>query len=90
MGFFYNGTNGSAISGIANENLKWGKEQGSEYRYRLEFLESRLSLTFDYYTRTTSDLIFDFASICCTWLFSLLLIMHSSPQNVGELKNTGL
>lgn len=73
-GFFYNGTNGSAISGIANENLKWEKNKALNIGIDLNFW-NRLSLTFDYYTRTTSDLI----SICQYLLYQdiSLLNMHS-------------
>lgn len=87
-GFFYNGTNGSAISGIANENLKWEKNKALNIGIDLNFW-NRLSLTFDYYTRTTSDLIFDLPVSAVPGYFSSPDYALTSPQNVGELKNTG-
>lgn len=50
---------------------------------------NRLSLTFDYYTRTTSDLIFDLPVSAVPGYFSSPGYALTSPQNVGELKNTG-
>ena len=86
-GFFYDGTNGSAISGIANENLKWEKNKALNIGLDLTFW-NRLSLTFDYYTRKTSDLIFDLPVSAVPGYFSSQYAL-TSPQNVGELKNTG-
>ena len=86
-GFFYDGTNGSAISGIANENLKWEKNKAFNIGLDLNFW-NRLSLTFDYYTRTTSDLIFNLPVSAVPGYFSSGYSL-TSPQNVGELKNTG-
>ncbi len=86
-GFFYDGTNGSAISGIANGNLKWEKNKALNIGLDLTFW-NRLSLTFDYYTRTTSDLIFDLPVSAVPGYFSSGYAL-TSPQNVGELKNTG-
>ena len=86
-GFFYDGTNGSAISGIANENLKWEKNKALNIGIDLNFW-NRLSLTFDYYTRKTSDLIFDLPVSAVPGYFSSQYAL-TSPQNVGELKNTG-
>ena len=86
-GFFYDGTNGSAISGIANGNLKWEKNKALNIGLDLT-LWNRLSLTFDYYTRKTSDLIFDLPVSAVPGYFSSQYAL-TSPQNVGELKNTG-
>ena len=87
-GFFWKVTNGSAISGIANENLKWEKNKALNIGIDLN-LWNRLSLTFDYYTRTTSDLIFDLPVSAVPGYFSSPGYALTSPQNVGELKNTG-
>ena len=86
-GFFYDGTNGSAISGIANANLKWEKNKALNIGLDLTFW-NRLSLTFDYYTRKTSDLIFNLPVSAVPGYFSSGYSL-TSPQNVGELKNTG-
>ena len=86
-GFFYDGTNGMAISGIANGNLKWEKNKALNIGLDLT-LWNRLTLAFDYYTRTTSDLIFDLPVSAVPGYFSSGYSL-TSPQNVGELKNSG-
>ena len=57
-GQYYNGKSGMAIVGIANPNLKWEKNRAFNVGLDLTFID-RISVTFDYYVRTTSDLIYD-------------------------------
>ena len=88
FGYFYGGTNGMAIAGIANQNLKWEKNKAFNVGLDLSFW-NRLSLTFDYYTRTTSDLIFDLPISAVPGYYDAPGYYLTAPQNVGELKNSG-
>ena len=47
-----------AIVGIGNPELQWEKNRSVNFGLDLTLLD-RISVTFDYYVRTTSDLIFD-------------------------------
>lgn len=88
FGYYYDGTNGMAIGGIANHNLKWEKNKALNLGLDLSFW-NRLSLSFDYYTRTTSDLIFDLPISAVPGYYDGSSFSLTAPQNVGELKNSG-
>lgn len=57
-GIIYNGQSGMSIVGIANPDLKWEKNKTWNIGLDLSFID-RISVTFDYYQRKTSDLIYD-------------------------------
>ena len=58
FGQYYDGKSGMGIVGIGNPDLKWEKNRAFNVGLDLTFFD-RISLTFDYYTRNTSDLIYD-------------------------------
>jgi iron complex outermembrane receptor protein len=68
----------------ANPDLKWEKK--GEFDIGLDFvlLENRLSGTFDYYERTTSDLIFEVTVPVPPNL------VDKTYKNIGELKSSGV
>jgi iron complex outermembrane receptor protein len=83
--FFFNGAFVPSFGPISNPNpnLKW--ETKNEYNFGLDFtgLKNRLSGSIDYFTRTTTDLIFEFEVPQPPNLFRTTFI------NLGELTNSG-
>lgn len=84
--FFYNGGYVSAYGPISNPNpnLKWETKDELDFGFDFGMLDNRLTGTFDWYTRTTKDLL-NFKNVPVppnlfpqTWL------------NIGELKNSGV
>ena len=86
-GKYYNGKSGMAIVGIGNPELQWEKNRAVNVGLDLTFL-NRISFTFDYYVRTTSDLIFDLPVSAVPGYYS----NGGTPSkavNVGSLRNRG-
>lgn len=89
FGRYYNGKSGMAIVGIGNPDLKWEKNRAFNVGLDLTFLD-RISVTFDYYVRTTSDLIYDLPLSAVPGYFSGdSPYLPTSPKNVGSLRNNG-
>ena len=89
FGRYYNGKSGMAIVGIGNPDLKWEKNRAFNVGLDLTFLD-RISVTFDYYVRTTSDLIYDLPVSAVPGYFSGdSPYLPTSPKNVGSLRNNG-
>ena len=86
-GIKYNGLAGMSIVGIANPNLKWEKNKTWNIGLDFSFID-RISVTFDYYQRKTSDLIYDLP-VSQTGGYYNSSNGYTTPQNVGSLKNTG-
>ena len=76
------------IIGIANPDLKWAKEQTFNVGLDLTFL-NRFALTFDYYQRKTSDLIYDLPVSQVGGYYDSSYGYYM-PVNVGALKNSGV
>ena len=55
-GQIYNGQSGMGVIGIGSPDLKWEKNKAFNLGLDLTFWD-RLSLTLDYYTRKTNDLL---------------------------------
>ncbi|MBF1418102.1 SusC/RagA family TonB-linked outer membrane protein [Prevotella histicola] len=87
-GQYYNGKSGMAIVGIANPNLKWEKNRAFNVGLDLTFID-RISVTFDYYVRTTSDLIYDLPMSAVPGYYDGSSTATTSPINVGSLRNNG-
>jgi TonB-linked SusC/RagA family outer membrane protein len=84
--FFYNGefVPGYAPVSNANPNLKWEKKSEADAGIDFAMFESRLYGSFDYYTRTTTDLLFEYEVPVPPNLFTRALV------NLGEIKSSGL
>lgn len=84
--FFYNGNYVNSYAPTQNQNpeLKW--ERKSEFDAGVDFaaFNSRLTATFDFYSRTTADLIFNVNVPVPPNLTSL------EYENIGTLKNNGV
>jgi TonB-dependent starch-binding outer membrane protein SusC len=84
--FFYNGSYIPSYEPTQNANadLKWEKK--AEFNFGLDFalLNNRLTGSIDYYTRTTSDLLFNATVPVPPYPTNKMWM------NIGSLKNTGL
>ncbi len=84
--FFYNGSfvPGYAPVSNANADLKWEKKGEFDAGFDYSFFRSRLSGSFDFYTRTTHDLIFQYEVPVPPNLY------NQAWLNLGEIKSSGL
>lgn len=84
--FYYNGQwiNTYQPASNANPDLKWEKK--SEFNVGLDasFFNSRLSLTFDYYRRVTSNLLYNYIVPTPPYVYNTLF------TNVGQVTNQGV
>ncbi|WP_439880245.1 SusC/RagA family TonB-linked outer membrane protein [Pontibacter sp. MBLB2868] len=79
----YNKQPGGSFSNLGNIDLTWEKNKPFNVGIDLGFLQDRLTLTADYYVRTTSDLLFNRPLSLTTGFPDVL-------QNIGEMKNRGV
>lgn len=78
----YNGQPGYSYSQQSNPSLTW--EKNKPFNIGMDFrLFNKISGTFEYYTRTTSDLLFQVPISATNGITSYL-------DNVGEMKNSGI
>ncbi len=84
--FFYNGAFGPAYAPVsnANEDLRWEKKSEIDIGLDFSFFRSKISGSFDFYTRTTTDLLFNYEVPVPPNLFDEALV------NLGEIKSSGL
>lgn len=84
--FFYNGTFSPAYGPVSNANadLKWEKKGEIDLGFDFSFLKSKITGAFDFYTRTTSDLVFSYQVPVPPNLFDQAML------NLGEIKSSGL
>ncbi|RNI26191.1 SusC/RagA family TonB-linked outer membrane protein [Rufibacter latericius] len=82
-GVNYNSAPGGAFNNLGNIDLTWEQNKPFDAGIDLGFFSDRLNLSFDYYERTTSDMLLN-RQISRTTGFSSVL------QNIGEMKNTGV
>ena len=84
--FFYNGTfvPGYAPVSNANTNLKWEKKAEIDAGFDFSLFKSALSGAFDYYTRTTTDLL---------WQYQVPVppnLYNQAWMNIGKLRSSGV
>ncbi|MCQ2203272.1 MAG: TonB-dependent receptor [Bacteroidales bacterium] len=85
----YNGNDGSDVtygsgpSGLANPSLKWETSEQVDLGFDARFLDSRLSLGFDWYKKTTKDLLLQINPIP-------EIGVKSTFVNAGEVENRGI
>jgi len=84
--FFYNGTfvPGYAPVSNANADLGWEKKGELDIGFDFSLLDSKLFGSFDFYTRTTTDLLFQYEVPVPPNLFT------QAWMNLGEIQNSGL
>ncbi|TWW09181.1 SusC/RagA family TonB-linked outer membrane protein, partial [Planctomyces bekefii] len=81
-GFNYNQLPGSAPSNVGNPILSWEINKPFNIGLDMSFLKSRVSITAEYYTRTTSDLLLG-VPLSRTSGFS------TATRNIGSMENKG-
>lgn len=79
----YNGTPGYLLSQIENQRLTWEKNKPFDIGIDFSILNNRVSGTFDYYKRMTSDLLLN-AGISAT------NGLASQNRNIGSMENHGI
>ena len=79
---FNNETVGGAGYQFGNENLKWEKSKNLNIGADFTFLKNALNVTFDYFHKTTSDILLTPQT---PTVFGTTL----KSENIGELKNKG-
>ncbi len=84
--FFYNGEFIPGYAPVSNANPDLGWEKKGEFDIGIDFsmLDGKLYGSFDYYTRTTTDLLFEYEVPVPPNLYS------TAWMNLGELANSGL
>lgn len=84
--FFYNGAYGPSYGPISNANpdLKWENKSEIDLGFDFVMLDNKLSGTFDWYQRTTEDMILPVNVPVPPNLFG------QTELNLGELKNSGV
>ncbi len=83
-GEYYAGISGYGPNQFASPNLKWESTENINIGTDLEFLKGRINASFDYYTKTTKDLLYDAPvpeeyGVNSTYL-----------ANIGSIQNKGL
>lgn len=73
---------GAELMGLGNENLKWQTTQQFNIGTEIALFNNRMTVTFDFYNKTTKDLLSQMD----------LPLVHGFPsytENVGEVRNRG-
>lgn len=73
---------GAQLGGLGNKNLSWQTTKSMNIGIEFGLLENRLKGQFDYYTKTTSNLL-------SSMDIPLSMGFSSYRANVGEVKNSG-
>ncbi|MDR2626993.1 MAG: TonB-dependent receptor [Dysgonamonadaceae bacterium] len=82
--YYYNNASGvRPASRIGNSTLKWEKTEQYNAGIDLDFLQSRVVITGDYYVRNTNDLLYDLALAYESGYSSV-------KANMGSVRNKGL
>ena len=76
-------TKGASLSRLANEELTWETSEQLDFGFDANFLNSRLRVVFDWYQKTTKDLLLQ-VPVSPTTGFS------SQLKNAGTVRNTGI
>lgn len=84
--FFYNGAFVPGYSPVSNANtdLKWEKKGEFDAGFDFSMFDSKISGAFDYYTRTTTDLL---------WQYEVPVppnLYNQAWMNLGKLRSSGL
>lgn len=84
--FYYNGefVPGYAPVSNANTDLKWEKKGEFDIGVDFSLFNSKLNGAFDFYTRTTTDLLFEYEVPTPPNLYTTAMV------NLGEIKSSGL
>jgi len=73
---------GIALTKLSNADITWEKTQVNDIGLDLSVLNDQFSMVFDYFDKTTSDILYPKSA-------SSVLGLSTSEYNAGEVKNTG-
>jgi len=73
---------GVAQTQVANEKISWEKSTQTNYGIDMDFLNSKLNMSFDYYVRKIDDMLQQFP-------IPLFVGLSSPWENAGSMKNKG-
>lgn len=73
---------GAKLTTLANEDITWETTRVTDFGLDLSVLKGTLSLTFDYFDKTTSDILYQVS-------VSDVLGLTPSEVNAAEVRNTG-
>ncbi len=84
--FYYNGSFGPAYSPTSNANpdLKWETKGEFDAGFDFSLFKSKLTGSFDYYTRTTKNLLFQYTVPVPPNLY------NTAWMNIGSIRSSGL
>lgn len=75
---------GMVQTSVPNDEIRWETTQSLDFGIDLGFLNNRITTTFDWYKKTTSDILMQLA------MPGIFLGSLAAPyQNVGKVRNTG-
>jgi TonB-linked SusC/RagA family outer membrane protein len=80
----FNYTVASVPTTLGNPELSWEKSEQFDFGFDARFLHDRLSLTLDYFDKTTKDLIVSGVTV------STIVGNTASPLNAGSISNKGV
>lgn len=82
--YSYGGTiaSGASVTTLANSDITWEKTKVTDIGMDLNIFKGKLGLVFDYFSKTTSDILYNIS-------VSQVLGLTPSEVNAGEVKNTG-
>ena len=80
----FNYNTGAAPTTLGNTELGWEKSEQLDFGFDARFFRDRLSLTFDYFDKTTKDLIVSGVTV------STIVGNTASPLNAGSISNKGV
>lgn len=72
-----------AVTSNSNPDLKWEVKKTFDAGFDLSMFDQRLNVTFDWYTSTTSDMLYTYTVPVPPFTYDRLL------ANMGEMSNTG-
>ncbi len=73
---------GIVLNTVANQGITWETTSISDIGIDFAVLEGKISLTADYYDKTTSDILYSITT-------AGTLGLNASPSNAGKVKNSG-
>jgi len=78
----YAGMSGYSVGTLGNPNLGWEKTHSTDLAIDLGFLQNRIQFSFDWYTKTTKDLLYQVPTLGASGF-------TTSWDNLGEIYNKG-
>lgn len=79
----YGGMSGYNANSLGNPDLGWEKTHSTDIALDLGFLQNRIQMSLDWYTKTTNDLLYQVPSMGASGFTSVW-------DNLGEIQNKGL